>query len=78
MFRKGGVTMSDDGWRYTIVHCCTNLELDHRLPLSEGGNNELSNLWLLCVDCHKKKTSIERSGRLKALFSEWREQQVAS
>jgi 5-methylcytosine-specific restriction endonuclease McrA len=54
---------------YTKVHPTSNLEVDHRLPLSYGGNNEISNLWLLCIDCHKAKTTAERSARLKALFA---------
>jgi 5-methylcytosine-specific restriction endonuclease McrA len=40
-------------------HCdvegCGNLdlELDHRLPLRDGGTNDRSNLRLLCVDHHR-------------------------
>jgi 5-methylcytosine-specific restriction endonuclease McrA len=64
-----------DPWecaRYTRINPSSNLEVDHRLPLSEGGDNALDNLWLLCVDCHKAKTSAERSARLKKLFAEAR------
>jgi 5-methylcytosine-specific restriction endonuclease McrA len=32
-------------------------EVDHKLPLSKGGRNELSNLWLLCRPCHVRKTA---------------------
>lgn len=58
--------------RYTRVVPTSNLEIDHRQPLSEGGTNDLDNLWLLCVECHKRKTSAERSARLKSLFAEAR------
>ena len=54
--------------QFTIVYPSSNLELDHRQPLSAGGTNNDDNLWLLCRDCHKAKTSAERSARLKALF----------
>lgn len=30
------------------------LDIHHTLPLSEGGNNELSNLKLLCPNCHRR------------------------
>lgn len=64
-----------DPWetsRFSKVHPTSNLEVDHRTPLSCGGDNSLSNLWLLCIDCHKAKTVQERSQRLKALFAEAR------
>lgn len=64
-------------WPFTLVYNTSNLELDHRQPLSEGGTNDADNLWLLCRDCHKAKTSSERSARLKRMFAEWREGRVA-
>lgn len=40
---------------YTCQDCGTtnNLEVHHILPISQGGKNELSNLRLVCKDCHK-------------------------
>ena len=32
-------------------------EVDHILPLSEGGTNDLDNLQGLCKSCHSKKTA---------------------
>ena len=32
-------------------------ELDHKVPLSRGGNNDISNLWVLCLPCHDGKTA---------------------
>lgn len=48
------------GWHYvraarrTTERLC---ELDHVVPLVEGGEHEWSNLRLLCVDCHKGETA---------------------
>ena len=38
-------------------------ELDHILPLVEGGGHELSNLQTLCVPCHRQKTRREAALR---------------
>ena len=35
-------------------------EIDHIVPLASGGTNDDSNLQLLCVDCHKEKTTLEK------------------
>jgi 5-methylcytosine-specific restriction endonuclease McrA len=61
-----------ENWRYTQVHPTSNLEVEHLVALSDGGDNSLGNLRLLCVACHKRKTSAERSSRLKRLFAEAR------
>ena len=31
-------------------------EIDHKIPLYKGGNNEIENLAALCRNCHGKKT----------------------
>ena len=36
-------------------------EVDHIIPLSEGGTNDRDNLQALCRDCHQVKTT----GKLK-------------
>ncbi len=76
-WRKGGTSISadwdfpaDEPWlaaKYSIANKCSNLEIDHRVPLHLGGFNRIENLWLLCRDCHKAKTSAEQSTRLKRL-----------
>lgn len=39
-------------------------EVDHIIPLSQGGTDELGNLQGLCKPCHKAKTAREsRAGR---------------
>lgn len=50
-------------------HCCMcnrvvdlhDSELDHRVALQFGGDNDESNLWTLCIDCHSGKSSREAS-----------------
>ncbi len=42
-------------------------ELDHIVPLIDGGGHELANLQTLCTPCHKAKTAAEardRAGRV--------------
>jgi 5-methylcytosine-specific restriction endonuclease McrA len=41
-------------------------ELDHIVPLIDGGGHELSNLQTLCTPCHKRKTSDEAAVRREA------------
>ena len=65
---------------------CGNLvdshyEIDHHIPLHQGGSNRLDNLVLLCLHCHREKTQLEmlalaenednaiRRRRVGALFS---------
>ena len=38
-------------------------ELDHVVPLIDGGGHELSNLQTLCTPCHKRKTAREAAAR---------------
>lgn len=40
-------------------------ELDHILPLYKGGDNNDSNLQMLCIECHKKKTAEDLGFRYK-------------
>ena len=37
-----------------------NLEMDHIIPLVEGGTNRRENLQALCKKCHRKKTAVEQ------------------
>jgi len=49
--------------------CCqvcgstSQLELEHRRGLQNGGGNERSNLGTLCHECHGEKTSMDKSLR---------------
>lgn len=45
-------------------------ELDHTVPLIEGGAHDWHNLRLLCMDCHKAETAAlarRRAARRKAV-----------
>src|SRR5215472_16142075 len=33
-----------------------DMDVDHRTPKSRGGSDELTNLQLLCVGCHRRKS----------------------
>lgn len=37
-------------------------EVDHIIPLSAGGSNELVNLQAINVDCHRRKSAQEAAG----------------
>lgn len=37
------------------------LQLDHIIPVAEGGLDELSNLQWLCWPCHREKSNQERA-----------------
>lgn len=47
-----------DGWKCNEHDCgaTENLQVDHIIPLSKGGSNELDNLQALCHSCHEKKS----------------------
>lgn len=70
---RGPSRTSTDEWRWLkrdVIHRdgerCANcgssgcrLELDHRVPHAEGGTDRMSNLQLLCQDCHDVKSKAE-------------------
>lgn len=63
-------------WKCPGVYCLNfaplsaQWELDHIIPLSAGGPDDLSNLQILCANCHAAKTQEERM----RFFYEQREQ----
>lgn len=38
---------------------------DHKQALEHGGDNDLGNIWLICLDCHKAKTRKDHQARAK-------------
>jgi len=39
-------------------------ELDHKMPLSQGGPDTEENSQVLCIECHKAKSKAEATGGL--------------
>ena len=48
------------------VFAPADLEVDHRIPLSEGGEDTEANCAPICKPCHRSKTAAE-AARAKAL-----------
>ena len=53
----------------------STVEIDHVVPLAEGGSNDPENLAILCVQCHAFKTQresvkpyLDREGALHCRF----------
>lgn len=45
-------------------------QVDHIVPKSRDGLDDLDNLQAICVECHKAKTKAEATGRQKVTFSD--------
>ena len=55
-------------WQDDQCFLCGNteqLELDHIKELQDGGEHSLSNTWILCKECHKRKTRKRTPGGLR-------------
>lgn len=46
---------SRDGYQCNMCKSTSNLSIDHIVPVSKGGGNELDNLQCLCKPCNSKK-----------------------
>lgn len=66
--RKRLLVFERDG--YTCQTCgraCMAPECDHKVPLSQGGTDDLDNLATICPPCHRQKTHEESlAGKEKA------------
>jgi hypothetical protein len=55
-------------FNHTCNCCCKKIdnkfEIDHKIPLMSGGTNDDSNLQLLCVSCHDKKSRMEINSKI--------------
>lgn len=47
--------------------------LDHKIPLSKGGNNSIENMWLLCDECDK----VKKNRVIPELAKEYVNQRIA-
>ena len=53
-----------DGWACVKCGKAGRLDVDHRIPLEDGGAvYDESNLQSLCSDCHFSKSQEERKGK---------------
>ena len=58
------LVLERDGWRCRSCGKAGRLEIDHVLPVSEGGERyDLRNLQALCRPCHFDKTRAENAAR---------------
>jgi 5-methylcytosine-specific restriction endonuclease McrA len=53
---------------YTCTKCGMTLapgmwDVDHVVPVAEGGGNDLDNLQALCTTCHRRKSNAEQEAR---------------
>lgn len=60
-------TFTKQRWlkRHSYKKIPAGYELDHKIPLSEGGTDTLWNLHLIKKETHKRKTKKEAKKRLK-------------
>ena len=49
-----------DGMRCVACGSYGPLEVDHVVPLSQGGGNDLDNLQVMCRSCHRAKTQADQ------------------
>ena len=60
--RARGKAKERDGWKCTKCGSMRSIEVDHRIPVADGGSLYLlSNLQTLCRVCHRAKTQLENS-----------------
>ena len=53
-------------WKRRISGSKTLWDMDHIVPIAEGGENQLANLQTLCCRCHHKKTVAQAARRRKS------------
>lgn len=61
--KLGGYLREALGGECKLCGETSNLELDHIIPLSEGGKDSFFNIQLLCEGCHRQKTAEEATRR---------------
>jgi len=47
------------GGKCSVCGSTSSLEIDHKIPSWNGGKNEIENLQILCLKCHREKTREE-------------------
>lgn len=41
----------------------SKIQVDHRVPLDDGGADFNSNIWMICEDCHRAEAAQQRQRR---------------
>jgi 5-methylcytosine-specific restriction endonuclease McrA len=67
--RNAAIVLEQAGGRYGKCSACRRrgrrLQVDHTIPVSQGGTHDLANLRALCsgpASCHARKTALEGGG----------------
>jgi 5-methylcytosine-specific restriction endonuclease McrA len=62
--------LNRDGWGECGTcrreYPASDLEVDHRVALADGGTDYASNVWALCTPHHRAKSAEERRSRLRS------------
>lgn len=53
-----------DGHRCVKCSSPVNLQVDHIIPIAQGGKTVMTNLWTLCLDCHCKRPRHNKVAKL--------------
>ena len=59
--------MERDGYKCVFCGETRNLQIDHIMPVSTGGTNELNNLRVLCKSCNARRVTDESLELLRNL-----------
>ena len=71
VFRR--VILDRDGWACVKCQKKGRLEVDHIIPLQQGGNPfDIQNVATLCVACHINKTRLENRKGNHELRDRWK------
>lgn len=60
-YAKARALIDRDGFKCGWCGSKDNLEIDHIIPRSLGGTNDLKNLRILCRDCHRPRRNPRNS-----------------
>ena len=72
--RTRRVVLDRDGWRCRECGLAGRLEVDHVVPLDEGGDlYDPAGLQVLCRGCHILKTAGENRNPVPPEVQEWRD-----
>lgn len=53
-----------DGHKCVKCKSTKSLQVDHIIPIAQGGRTIMSNLWTLCLECHCKRPRHKRVAKL--------------